>query len=46
LAAFWLNNISGADFFRLKASVAVGASMFALRDVSGFRFFGSCGVKD
>jgi polygalacturonase len=44
--AFWLNNVAIADFFRLKASVATGASMFALRNVSGFRISGSRGVKD
>ena len=45
-AAFWLNDISVADFFRVKASVATGASMFALRNVSNFRISGSRGVKD
>jgi polygalacturonase len=45
-AAFWLNDVSVADFFRLKASVATGASMFALRNVSNFRVSGSRGVKD
>jgi polygalacturonase len=45
-AAFWLNDISVADFFRVKASVATGASMFALRNVSSFRISGSRGVKD
>ena len=44
--AFWLNDVAIADFFRLKASVATGASMFALRNVSGFRISGSRGVKD
>jgi hypothetical protein len=44
--AFWLNDVAIADFFRLKASVATGASMFALRNVSGFRVSGSRGVKD
>src|ERR1700733_4262066 len=45
-AAFWLNDISVADFFRVKASVATGTSMFALRNVSNFRISGSRGVKD
>jgi hypothetical protein len=45
-AAFWLNDVSVADFFRVKASVAAGASMFALRNVSSFRISGSRGVKD
>jgi polygalacturonase len=44
--AFWLNDVAIADFFRLKASVATGTSMFALRNVSGFRISGSRGVKD
>ena len=44
--AFWLNDVAIADFFRLKASVATGASMFALRNVRGFRISGSRGVKD
>jgi polygalacturonase len=44
--AFWLNDIAGADFFRLRASIASGASMFALRNVSSFRVFGSRGIKD
>jgi len=44
--AFWLNDVATADFFRLKASVATGASMFALRNVTGFRITGSRGVKD
>jgi polygalacturonase len=44
--AFWLNDVAIADFFRLKASVATGATMFALRNVSGFRVSGSRGVKD
>jgi hypothetical protein len=30
----------------MNASVATGASMFALRNVSGFRISGSRGVKD
>jgi polygalacturonase len=45
-AAFWLNDISVGDFFRVKASVATGASMFTLKNVSSFRISGSRGVKD
>jgi hypothetical protein len=45
-AAFWLNDVSVADFFRVKASVLPGASMFVLKNVSGFRISGSRGVKD
>jgi hypothetical protein len=44
--AFWLNNVAIADFFRLKASVARGASMFALKNITDFRISGSRGVKD
>jgi polygalacturonase len=44
--AFWLNNVAIADFFRLKASVAAGASMFALKNITDFRISGSRGVKD
>lgn len=44
-AAFWLNDLSVADFFRVKATVAAGASMSALRNVSSFRISGSRGVK-
>jgi hypothetical protein len=44
--AFWLNNVAIADFFRLKASVATGASMFALKNITDFRISGSRGVKD
>jgi polygalacturonase len=45
-AAFWLNDVSVADLFRVKTSIAAGASMFALRNVSSFRISGSQGVKD
>jgi hypothetical protein len=45
-AAFWLNDVSVADFFHVKASIATGASTFALRNVSSFRISGSRGVKD
>jgi polygalacturonase len=44
--AFWLNDVAIADFFHLKASIATGASMFALRNVTRFRISGSRGVKD
>jgi hypothetical protein len=44
--AFWLNDVTLADFFRLKATVAPSASMFSLKNVSGFRISGSRGVKD
>jgi hypothetical protein len=45
-AAVWLNDVHGADFFRLKSQAAAGASTFTLRKVSGFRVLASRGVKD
>lgn len=36
-AAFWLQDVHGADFFRVRAA----GPGFALRDVTGFRSFGS-----
>jgi polygalacturonase len=45
-AAVWLNDVRGTEFFRLKSQVAAGASIFALKQVSGFRVFASRGVKD
>lgn len=44
--AFWLENVNGADFFRVKASKAQGASVFHLKEVKDFRVFGSRTVKD
>jgi polygalacturonase len=42
--AFWLNDVDGADFFRLR--VPQGAPAFDLYDVKGFRSFGTRGVAD
>ncbi|HEU5352413.1 MAG TPA: glycoside hydrolase family 28 protein [Terracidiphilus sp.] len=42
--AFWLRDVDGADFFRVR--VPKGAPAFALKDVKGFRSFGSRDVAD
>ena len=42
--AFWLQDVAGADFFRLK--VPRDADAFALDRVSSFRSFGSQFLKD
>ncbi|WP_446743955.1 rhamnogalacturonidase [Silvibacterium acidisoli] len=42
--AFWLHDLDGADFFRVR--VPKGASAFDLKQVSGFRSFGSRGLAD
>ena len=42
--AFWLGEVDGADFFRVK--VPSGASAFDLRQVKDFRSFGSRSVAD
>ncbi|MGB6975172.1 MAG: glycoside hydrolase family 28 protein [Terracidiphilus sp.] len=42
--AFWLRDVEGADFFRVR--VPKGAPAFALKDVTGFRSFGSRDAKD
>jgi polygalacturonase len=42
--AFWLRDVDGADFFRVR--VPRDAPAFALRDVKGFRSFGSRDVAD
>jgi polygalacturonase len=44
--SFWLNNVDGADFFRVKTSRNHTAPVFALRNVKDFRVFGSYAVKD
>ena len=43
--AFWLDNVQGADCFRLKTSSAAGRA-FDMRDVSEFRVFRSRGIPD
>jgi len=42
--AFWLEDVEGADFFRVK--VPRGPHAFSMRDVRDFRVFGSRRVKD
>ena len=42
--AFWLGEVDGADFFRVK--VPSGASAFDLRQVKNFRSFGSRSLSD
>jgi len=43
--AFWLQDVDGADFFRIKTQVAEH-SVFKLQDVKDFRVFGSRRIKD
>src|SRR5256885_16558800 len=43
--AFWLQDVDGADFFRIKTQAAEH-SAFKLRDVKDFRVFGSRRIKD
>ncbi len=43
-AAFWLKDVDGADFFRVRAPQ--GAPAFSLHDVKKFRSFGSAGIAD
>jgi hypothetical protein len=42
--AFWLHDVKGADFFRVKTPR--GSRAFAMRDVNEFRVFGSRNIKD
>jgi polygalacturonase len=42
--AFWLRDVEGADFFRLRVPQA--APSFALDSVKDFRVFGSLRIKD
>jgi hypothetical protein len=42
--AFWLQDVDGADFFRVR--VPQGAPAFNLRDVKEFRCFGSRRIAD
>ena len=43
-AAFWLRDVEGADFFRLR--VPPEATAFQLQNVSGFRSFGARDIAD
>jgi polygalacturonase len=44
--AFWLNDVDGADFFRIKTPQVPGVPAFALNAVKDFRIFGSLRIKD
>jgi len=44
--AFWLYDVDGADFFRIKTSKGQNTPTFDLRDVRDFRVFGSRTIKD
>ena len=43
---FWLQDVEGADFFRIKTTKGQSASTFKLNDVKDFRVFGSRAIKD
>lgn len=43
--AFWLQDVDGADFFRIKTQLA-DHSVFKLQDVKDFRVFGSRRIQD
>ena len=44
--AFWLKDVDGADFFRVKVPRNNTAPAFRLQDVNEFRVFGSKYLKD
>jgi len=44
--AFWLSDVDGADYFRVKSPRTAGAPVFHLNDVTNFRVLGSREVKD
>jgi polygalacturonase len=44
--AFWLKEVDGADFFRVRVRNREDKSMFDLRRVRKFRVFGSVGMTD
>ena len=44
--AFWLHDVDGADFFRVKTGVGASPRNFLLNDVRDFRVFGSRGISD
>ncbi len=43
---FWLRDVDGSDFFRVKTGRGPAASTFLLQDVQDFRVLGSRSVKD
>jgi hypothetical protein len=44
--AFWLMDVDGVDFFRVKVPRKSAAPAFRLLNVSDFRLFGSKYLKD
>jgi polygalacturonase len=44
--AFWMNDVSGVDLFRVKVAENPGAPIFKLTSVENFRVFASRGFKD
>jgi polygalacturonase len=44
--AIWAHDVDGLDIFRLRTPPATGAANFVLRNVSGFRLFGSPRIAD
>lgn len=44
--AFWLHEVNGADFFRIRTPRGQSAPAFRLNDISEFRVFGSRSIKD
>jgi polygalacturonase len=44
--AFWLKDVQGADFFRVRAAKRTAGSVFDLRQVQEFRVFGSASIAD
>jgi polygalacturonase len=44
--AIWAQDVDGLDIFRLRTPPATGAANFVLRNVSGFRLFGSSRIPD
>jgi polygalacturonase len=45
-AAFWLKDVDGADFFRVRTPKGLGGPAFDLRGVTDFRVFGSQFIAD
>jgi polygalacturonase len=44
--SFWLRDVAGADFFRLRIRDSGGAAAFHLQDVTDFRVFGCRHIAD
>ncbi len=45
-AVFMVNEVDGADFFRIKAPAAAAGRIFSLTNVNNFRTLASRGIKD